>query len=167
MDPVLIAVLCFFGVAIVVVAVITKKRAIQVAEQLPGEITLHEESGVKIIRLAHAGTPGQFLNCRLRITDRRLLVGVKPLLGKALMYVIAVSYGERQPSPSGGDIDWNSTGVHGHVPREWFDAEEHKGKRYLRLSFPGHQFPFPKAYRIEVKDLERCLQLLSTSCQQR
>jgi hypothetical protein len=98
MSPIIVA-LSVFAVAIVVMAIYARNSTLEKLEAFPGEETLFEEEGIDVHQDG-GQQPTRFINCMVRVTNKRLIVAQKPVLGKSKALRHIAVFEPREPVES-------------------------------------------------------------------
>lgn len=130
----LIIIIVFIGVMFFI-AILYRNSTLDKLAMLPGETVLFEE---KRVRVEQAGSPRStiFINCIVRITDRRIIIAQKLFLRKdkyALRHVISYNRG-------GDETDLKTTLAKGYlifsVRRDEIKIEMEGEKKFIRIDIP-------------------------------
>ncbi|HOP29409.1 MAG TPA: hypothetical protein P5120_09155 [Spirochaetota bacterium] len=130
----LIIILIFIA-AMFFIAILYRNSTLDKLPMLPGETVIFEE---KSVRVEQAGSPRStiFINCIVRVTDRRIIVAQKLFLRKdkyALRHVISYSSGA-------DETDLKTTFAKGYlnfsVRRDDVKIEREGEKDFIRIDIP-------------------------------
>lgn len=148
MSPIWIAVIVFV-VVVIVLGVVWRGNTLDKLEPLPGEELRFEEWGVRVKQVGHR--PTLHLNCCVRVTNRRLIIGAKMLFSKqhALLHSFELDGG-----PTGMDIGetLKSGYVRGGVPRSSIQLGQEREQRYVEV--PMHWLQ--RRLQLYCKEPDRC-----------
>lgn len=134
MSPNLIIIIVFIA-AMFFIAILYRNSTLDKLPMLPGERILFDEKGV---RAEQAGSPRStlFINCAVRVTDRRIIIAQKLLLRKdkyALRHVIGYNRGDEK-------TDLKTTLVKGYlnfyIRRDEINIEKEGEKTFIRIDIP-------------------------------
>ena len=124
-----------FITAMLFIAILYRNSTLDKLPMLPGETAIFEEKGV---RVEQAGSPQStiFINCIVRVTDRRIIIAQKLFLRKdkyALRHVISYSRGA-------DETDLKTTFAKGYlnfsVRRDDVKIERDGEKDFIRIDIP-------------------------------
>ncbi|MBW2277535.1 MAG: hypothetical protein JRF63_08595 [Deltaproteobacteria bacterium] len=103
MDPLIIGIVAVAAILLlgfIYSLIVGKKGSLEGLAALPGETVLVEEQGVRVEQRARPKS-ALFMSCRLRVTDRRLIIAQKALLAKTHQLRFVFSYAQ---AGSGADL---------------------------------------------------------------
>ncbi|MCA9522830.1 MAG: hypothetical protein KC609_17770 [Myxococcales bacterium] len=133
---VILGIVAMFAIAFIWNRFVAKHPTLARLPMANGERILFDESGLRVFQRGH-GRSTQFINSRLRVTDRRIIVAQKMLLGgdEALRYVFDYTSGDHDGTDLGTSL--REGALFGSLTPDQLEAASDEAGSHIRLPLGG------------------------------